>query len=162
MAADPATGGYWEAASDGGVFSFDAPFYGSESGSALSAALPDPVRAIAAAPNGGGYLLLATDPAVEPGVPGRSAYDLARQQWVDDYALACFEESLPLFQAAQYLLIGEQDGGTAAAYGAAAGELVQLAQTVPETTVTPTEAAMARRDDAALSAFFGVSGGYCG
>jgi hypothetical protein len=29
MAADTATGGYWEVGSDGGVFNFDAPFYGS-------------------------------------------------------------------------------------------------------------------------------------
>jgi len=28
MAADPATGGYWLVASDGGIFSFDAPFFG--------------------------------------------------------------------------------------------------------------------------------------
>ena len=30
MAADDATGGYWLVGSDGGVFSFDAPFYGSD------------------------------------------------------------------------------------------------------------------------------------
>ena len=29
MAADPATGGYWEVASDGGVFAFGSPFLGS-------------------------------------------------------------------------------------------------------------------------------------
>jgi len=29
MARDPATGGYWEVASDGGIFTFDAPFLGS-------------------------------------------------------------------------------------------------------------------------------------
>ena len=29
MAADDATGGYWLVASDGGIFSFGAPFYGS-------------------------------------------------------------------------------------------------------------------------------------
>jgi hypothetical protein len=29
MAADPATGGYWLVASDGGIFSFGAPFEGS-------------------------------------------------------------------------------------------------------------------------------------
>jgi hypothetical protein len=29
MAADPATGGYWLVASDGGIFSFNAPFEGS-------------------------------------------------------------------------------------------------------------------------------------
>jgi hypothetical protein len=28
MAADPATGGYWLVASDGGIFNFGAPFYG--------------------------------------------------------------------------------------------------------------------------------------
>ena len=28
MAADPATGGYWLVAADGGVFAYDAPFYG--------------------------------------------------------------------------------------------------------------------------------------
>jgi hypothetical protein len=28
MATDAATGGYWLVASDGGVFSFGAPFYG--------------------------------------------------------------------------------------------------------------------------------------
>ncbi len=28
MAADPATGGYWLVASDGGIFSFDAPYFG--------------------------------------------------------------------------------------------------------------------------------------
>jgi hypothetical protein len=29
MAADPATGGYWEVAADGGIFAFHAPFWGS-------------------------------------------------------------------------------------------------------------------------------------
>jgi hypothetical protein len=29
IAADDATGGYWLVASDGGIFSFGAPFYGS-------------------------------------------------------------------------------------------------------------------------------------
>ena len=28
MTADPATGGYWLVASDGGIFSFGAPFFG--------------------------------------------------------------------------------------------------------------------------------------
>jgi hypothetical protein len=35
MGTDPATGGYWLVASDGGVFSFDAPFEGSTGGIAL-------------------------------------------------------------------------------------------------------------------------------
>ena len=29
MAADPVTGGYWLVASDGGIFAFDAPYFGS-------------------------------------------------------------------------------------------------------------------------------------
>jgi hypothetical protein len=28
IAADPATGGYWLVAGDGGIFSFGAPYYG--------------------------------------------------------------------------------------------------------------------------------------
>jgi hypothetical protein len=36
MAADPITGGYWEVASDGGIFSFNAPFEGSLGGTRLS------------------------------------------------------------------------------------------------------------------------------
>ena len=32
IAADPQTGGYWLVASDGGIFAFNAPFYGSTGG----------------------------------------------------------------------------------------------------------------------------------
>jgi len=35
MANDPVTGGYWLAASDGGIFAFDAPFLGSLGGTKL-------------------------------------------------------------------------------------------------------------------------------
>jgi len=59
-ATDPATGGYWVVASDGGVFSFDAPFYGS----AGALALARPVVGAAAAPDGGGYWLVASDGGV--------------------------------------------------------------------------------------------------
>jgi hypothetical protein len=37
MAADSATGGYWLVGSDGGVFSYNAPFLGSMGGSHLNA-----------------------------------------------------------------------------------------------------------------------------
>jgi len=37
MAADTATGGYWTVASDGGIFSFSAPFLGSMGGTPLNA-----------------------------------------------------------------------------------------------------------------------------
>src|SRR5262249_14151446 len=49
--------GYWEVASDGGIFAFNAPFYGS------AGALPlnQPVVAMAASPSDKGYWLVAKD-----------------------------------------------------------------------------------------------------
>ena len=50
--------GYWEVASDGGIFAFgDAPFYGSMGGKPLN----EPVVGIAATPTGGGYWEVAAD-----------------------------------------------------------------------------------------------------
>ncbi len=60
MASDRATGGYWMVASDGGVFSFDAPFYGS----AGALPLARPVVGATATPDGGGYWLVASDGGV--------------------------------------------------------------------------------------------------
>ena len=57
MAVDPATGGYWLTASDGGVFAFHAPFLGSEGGHPLN----QPVVGIASTPSGNGYYLVASD-----------------------------------------------------------------------------------------------------
>ena len=57
MAADPATGGYWFVAADGGVFSFHAPFFGSTGNFALA----QPIVGMAATPDGGGYWLVARD-----------------------------------------------------------------------------------------------------
>jgi hypothetical protein len=45
--------GYWLAAADGGVFSFGVPFFGSQSGTALS----QPITGMAAIPGGGSYNL---------------------------------------------------------------------------------------------------------
>ena len=51
-------GGYWEVASDGGIFSFgDAAFHGSMGGTPLNA----PVVGLAATPDGGGYWEVASD-----------------------------------------------------------------------------------------------------
>ena len=36
MPVDPKTGGYWEVAADGGIFSFGAPFFGSMGGKHLA------------------------------------------------------------------------------------------------------------------------------
>ncbi len=58
MAAMPTGHGYWEVASDGGVFTFgDARFYGSEG----AARLDKPIVGMAAAPTGHGYWLVAAD-----------------------------------------------------------------------------------------------------
>ncbi len=61
MSLDPATGGYWLAASDGGVFSFDAPFFGSLPAMRMHV---DDIVGIAATANGGGYRLVASNGAV--------------------------------------------------------------------------------------------------
>jgi len=51
-------GGYWEVASDGGIFSFgDAAFHGSMGGTPLNA----PIVGMAAMPDGGGYWEVASD-----------------------------------------------------------------------------------------------------
>ncbi|HEY5023983.1 MAG TPA: glycoside hydrolase family 43 protein [Acidimicrobiales bacterium] len=55
--ADPATSGYWEVGTDGGVFAFDAPFEGSMGGHLLDA----PVVDMAPTPDGHGYWLVASD-----------------------------------------------------------------------------------------------------
>ncbi len=57
MAGDPATGGSWRVAADGGVLSFDAPFDGSMGGRPLA----QPVVGTAATSNGQGYWLVAAD-----------------------------------------------------------------------------------------------------
>jgi hypothetical protein len=55
---DTNTGGYWEVASDGGVFSFGgAPFHGSTGGIPLKA----PVVGMAETSDGTGYRLVAAD-----------------------------------------------------------------------------------------------------
>ena len=58
IAPDVASGGYWEVATDGGIFSFgNAPFYGSMGGQPLDA----PVVGMAGDPATGGYWLVAAD-----------------------------------------------------------------------------------------------------
>ena len=60
MAVDRATGGYWLVASDGGVFSFNAPFEGSTGAMRLNR----PVVGMGATPDGSGYWLVASDGGV--------------------------------------------------------------------------------------------------
>jgi len=60
VAADTATGGYWLAASNGAVFTFNAPSFGS----AGNLALASPVVGMAPTPDDGGYWLAAADGGV--------------------------------------------------------------------------------------------------
>ena len=53
---DQATGGYWEVVSDGGLFSFNAPFFGSPGATPLN----KPVVGMAGTPDGQGYWEAAT------------------------------------------------------------------------------------------------------
>jgi hypothetical protein len=57
MAIDPATGGYWLVATDGGIFAFNAPFLGSTGAMHLNR----PVVGMTASPDGQGYWLVASD-----------------------------------------------------------------------------------------------------
>ena len=82
-----AASGYWLAASDGGVFNFGIPFFGSMGGQPNA----NPIRAIAATPDGRGYWFLpTTPPPVPPTIgPGAAAQRSSLQQqlalgyWVD-------------------------------------------------------------------------------
>jgi hypothetical protein len=58
--APPQVTGYWMAASDGGIFAFKAPFYGSTGG----VRLVQPIVTMAATPDGKGYWLVARDGGV--------------------------------------------------------------------------------------------------
>ena len=60
MAADLATGGYWLVASDGGIFAYDAPFFGS-TGNIL---LARPIVSVEANVAGSGYRFDASDGGV--------------------------------------------------------------------------------------------------
>jgi len=62
MAPDPATGGYWLVAADGGVFSYNAPFLGSVPGQlGPGRSLHQPVVGMEAASDGSGYRVVASD-----------------------------------------------------------------------------------------------------
>jgi hypothetical protein len=75
----PSGMGCWLVAADGGVFSFgDAGFFGSAVGFGSA---EQPIAAIAASPEGGGYWLLPSIPAVRRGVPAFSGLSLAKQEW---------------------------------------------------------------------------------
>lgn len=60
MAVDPLTGGYWLLGQDGGVFSYNAPFYGSTGNLKLN----QPVIAMSSTGDGGGYWFTALDGGV--------------------------------------------------------------------------------------------------
>jgi hypothetical protein len=60
LTVDPATGGYWLLGTDGGVFSYGAPFYGSTGNITLA----KPVTGMAATADGGGYEFVASDGGV--------------------------------------------------------------------------------------------------
>jgi len=65
MAADPATGGYWLVAADGGVFSYNAPFLGSVPGQlGPGRSLVRPIVGMEAASDGSGYRMVASDSGI--------------------------------------------------------------------------------------------------
>ncbi len=167
MTAAPDGKGYWVVAADGGVFSFgDAGFFGSPAapnsgypgGSNGNNVIANPIIALVPTPSDQGYLLLPAAPGVNPTLPSETGYALAQREYQFSWSEAAVFQSVTWLQAAAYLMIGQRvDPGTRSGYPAAIAELIQLAS-VPETNVTPTQAAEASADIAALTPFFNLQG----
>jgi hypothetical protein len=164
MAAAPNGQGYWLVAADGGVFAFgNAGFFGSLAtasgrpwGSNGGTLIANPIVAIASSPDGQGYLLLPSPPAIRPSLPGYSGFDLAKRQYEISGSVASAYQNEPWLQAASYLLIGESvDPGNTSGYPGAIQELTQLAS-LPDMGATAEQRAEAVTDTNALDAFFGT------
>jgi hypothetical protein len=121
ITATPDGHGYWIVAQDGGVFAFgSAPFDPQVSpifGTSVGVAPVNPVIALLPGHGVGSYSLAAAFPAIEPGVGGRSGYDLARLEFAlaparsEPYAVEA-----DLAQASEYLLLdGTANGASAGA-----------------------------------------------
>jgi len=95
-------GGYWEVASDGGIFSFgDASFHGSMGGTPLNA----PVVGMAATPSGGGYWEVASDGGV---------FDFSSPFYGSRAGLTAedrFFSIVPTSDGGGYLLVGQHPAG---------------------------------------------------
>jgi peptidoglycan-N-acetylglucosamine deacetylase len=97
-AAVPDGGGYWEVASDGGIFSFgDAAFHGSMGGSPLNA----PIVGMAPSAGGNGYWEVASD----GGIFGFGAPFFGSRAGLDSRDR--FFSIVPSFDSAGYLLTGQ-------------------------------------------------------
>ena len=97
--ADPDGDGYWLVAADGGVFAFNAEFYGSipqivPEGLVAEEWLNEPIVGMTPTPEGEGYWLVAADGGVFsfgdarywgsiPGIVGGLAPGLTAQQWLN-------------------------------------------------------------------------------
>jgi hypothetical protein len=131
MASTADGGGYWLAATDGGVFAFgDAPFYGSLAGAALAS----PIVGIAGGPAVSGYWLVSADGAVHPfggavwyhDMGGRAlnapVVGMASTADGDGYWLAAADGGVFAFGDALFSgsLVGELTAGTGPVVGIAA------------------------------------------
>jgi hypothetical protein len=101
MAATPSGAGYWEVASDGGIFSFgDATFHGSMGGTPLNA----PIVGMAATPSGAGYWELAAD-------GGLFGFDAAFYGSRGGQGMDRFFAMFPTPDGGGYLLTGQHPAG---------------------------------------------------
>jgi hypothetical protein len=164
LAATPDGDGYWMAAADGGVFSFgDAGFHGSffAGNSAaspigtLDGVIANPVKQIVSTPDGGGYWLQGTTPAVAPTVPAYSGYDLAQREWLISTPAGAVWQPVLWQQAASYLYQGEPvDPGDTSGYATAIKQLEAIAH-LPSSGLTAAQQTELTDDLAALHDFFG-------
>ena len=128
--------GYWLVARDGGVFAYgSAPFDAlvvPQLGTSVGVTPINPVIALFPGPGDTSYSLVAAVPAVEPGVPGHTGYDLARREF--DFVVTEATASrlwlallVNYWQATQFLLLdGSSSGESPTAVATCISDLNQM------------------------------------
>ena len=159
VSATPDGRGYWIVAADGGVFAYGSahfdPKVGPEFGTPVGVTPTNPVVALFPGSGDTSYSLIGAAPAVEPGVPGRTGYDLARQEFdipVDPSTISGLLEtvSVDYWQSAQDLLLdGAASGVSPSAVAACVNELYLLEQDL--------SLALGRRDAPPSSALVAIA-----
>ena len=158
--------GYWIVAQDGGVFAYGSarfdPSVHPMFGTPVGAAPVNPVIDLLPGAGVGSYTLIGAVPGVEPGVTGRTGFDLASREFDLDQlssGQSAYAIEAGLVQAAQYLLIdGSANGASAEEVAACVDELSQLATDVAALSTgrdTPTIASVVALA-AQITAFFGL------
>jgi hypothetical protein len=161
--------GYWLVSQDGGVFAYgSAPFDPAvvpQLGTPVGVAPINPVIALFPGSGSTSYSLVAAVPAVEPGVPGHTGFELARREFnfVVTQATASnlwLALDVNYWQASQYLLAdGGSSGASPSAVAACVSNLDQMLALFGNQVAgrdEPTQAQLIGLADQ-ITAFFGLA-----